>query len=255
MIFRSLTLNDHTQARAFIQSSMTTAGYTKNLDSVDFVGYSAKNAFNTLTGTDATFNPVFLLDGADVGLSLAKVLPSTNLIPKADAPKTTISTNFKITMLVTNYTVAIAVTNVSTGSRVVLVAATIDYRELDLSALVSEPTHLNNLRNNGQCVFRVGGSGRILYSGTPVSVTYNAALTLDSPFPNAYTRLMESLEPTLPVCIVLAGTDGRFYGNLKDVYITQNSAPFHRDRGFDQSGRSHVFFRDSNGSAVMLGEV
>lgn len=256
MFFRSSTLATHTQARAFVETSMLAAGYSKERDDSTYLGFRIKNNLNTDTGFDAYFDVLFILDSSDVGLTVAQALPNTNLIPKADAPTSSLfSTDIKIELVTTPYNVVFTVINTS-GDRYVFVACTIDYRELDLDFLTGDTTHFNNIRNNGQCVFRLGSSGRILYSGTPGATSFNAPLVLDNPFPNQANKLMVGESGNvLPISIVTAGagTD-KYYGILKDTYITQNSAPFHRDRGVDKNNRSHIFLRDSNGYAVMVGE-
>lgn len=255
MFYRSGSLASHTQARTFIEASMLSSGYTKALDDSSYLGFRVKNTLNTPTGFDAFFDVVFIADGTDLGITVAQALPSTNLIPKADAPKSSVFTaDFKIEIVVTNFNVAMAAID-NAGNRHVFVACTIDYRELDLDALASDTTNLNNIRNNGHCCFRVGSTGRLLYSGIAGSPSFNAPLVIDNPVPNPSNQLMEALVPTLPVAIPLAGTTGRYYGVLKDTYITRNSAPFHRDTGVDQNGRSHIFLRDSNGYAVIIGET
>lgn len=259
MLYRSQVLSNQTNIREFIADSMQDFGYTLVLNDATHLGFTIKNSFNTPTGTDAYFTPMFILDGTNVGVTLASQLPSTNLIPTANAPKvTTHNTDVKVDLLVTNFNVCLAVTKQSTGQIVSFVITTVDYRELDLDAIGADTTHLNNLRNNLQAVFRVGdeNSGRLLYTGSIGSYTYNGALTVDTPSLNSTPFLMQGSQLNLPISVCLVINSGKYFGSFKSVYLTKNASPFHRDRGVDQSGISHVFFRDSvNNAAVMIGEA
>lgn len=254
MLKRSLTLNSQAELRAFLSTNMLLAGYTQELSNSDFLAFKKRNS---LMGEDADgyFNVVFIVDGTNVGITTCSELPSTNLIPKTDAPKSSnFSTNYRASLLVTDYTVILSLRDKSTGNTETFVMATVDYRELDLSGLDDYPGVLINYRNNGQCVFQVGleSSGRVLYAGDSTNaVQFNKPMDVDTPSFNPASKL--SIGGTLFMSTVAVTSEGKYLGLLKDVFLTQNSAMFYLDRPVDQYGREYVFFRDSVGNSGVVG--
>lgn len=244
MLRRSLTLNSQSELRSFLADAFEDAGYTLALDNSDFLAYKKRNALMT-TDADGFLNAVIIADGTNIGITTAAELPSINLIPKVTAPKTSaFTTNYRATVVITDFHVVLSLKHKGTGNIETFVLATVDYRELNTQTLAGNPSLFVNYRNNGQCIFKVGdeNNGRALYAGDPGNENqFDEPLLFDTPSFNASPYLGLNNNGTLMLSTIAVGSNGKYLGLLKDMFVTSNTALQYLDKPIDQFGREYIF--------------
>lgn len=250
-------LSDLAEVGLAVAEAADSSGYTVYEPSAGVFAFSTKNSLVAVTGDQAFFNPVLVVGTTDLELSLAKEATGAGTVGQLDDATTPkiegLTAPFSLRVLVNQNILALALRD-SLGETGVLVAACIDYRELDLPGIEAVPTHFENLQNNGQVVFKPGGSARLLYAGTlSDQTTFDEPALFDTPTLDNSSRLTP--QGDTPVFTCLVGKAGAVYGLLSGAMFT-NSTAFHQgDKAISQTSEPYRYMRDtSTGEGILLRE-
>ena len=261
MFYFDRSVADIAEIQAFVEASMISAGYTKDYEVGNAVGFKITNEI-VETGSEAFFTPIFIFNAGEVVLTLARettTSTATGLIPEINAPKiSSLVGPFQTYLVATSKGTALQIIDAA-NTRKVLVAATIDYRVLDTGIIDGTPAHRTQLRNNGQCVFGSDDiqAGRLLYAGTIANqALFNEQMTLDNLYPNVSPRVSPQSN-SIPVGTVMAmASTDKFFGQLSGIYLTKSTPIGNLDIGVDTASIPHRCLRDSdNGQAILVREV
>ena len=254
---------DEAAVKAFVETHLTAEGFSKVYEIGDDVGYRINNELTEASGTEAFFCPVFTFSTNTFKISLAKSLTAVaadGLLNSANVPSITSHEGpYDVFMVANRLRVVLAIKSQANGSTKALVAASLDFRELDPIGVAANPTNLANLKNNNQCVFKVGNEigGRLLYAGNDSSPSlFDRPLELDTLTQNKSYKKSPQGDTTIPVPTVLAGSSNNFQGLLSGIFLVDSSAVHIHDRGVDTAGNFYRCFRDSvSGDGILAKEL